>query len=133
MRLLTVEHKIKHINISNVYGTYYQYCIGFTKFYPGETKGGFDAISLENIHVAKSERLPIQEAHMDDKEYHFPLIWVQGDTVVKSLSINHLHRREYTNPIETVCIDEGVVVNWVARGSVSLWLWGQTGSTLKSP
>ena len=26
---------------------------------------------------------------------------------------------------------EGVVVNWVARGAVSLWLWGQTGSTLE--
>lgn len=110
VRLLTVNHKIEHITISNVFGTYYQYCIGFTKFYPGETTGHFDAVSLENIHASKSERLPIQEAHMGDKSYHFPLIWVQEDTAVKALSINRLYRREYANPIDTLHVGKGAVV-----------------------
>ncbi len=111
VRLLTVNHRIAHITIFNVFGTYYQYCIGFTKYYPGETTGCFDAISLENIHASKSERLPIQEAHMGDKRYHFPLIWMQEGVVVNQLSIDHLHRREWVNPIDTVCIDKGAVVN----------------------
>ncbi|MBQ8720277.1 MAG: hypothetical protein IJY65_04520 [Clostridia bacterium] len=110
-RLLTVQQNINHIVISNVYGTYYQYCIGFTKFYPGETTGCFDSISLENIHASKSERLPIQEAHMGNKSYHFPLIWIQKGTHVKQLSINHLHRRELENPIETVKVDDGALVD----------------------
>ncbi len=110
VRLLTVNHKIEHITISNVFGTYYQYCIGFTKFYPGETTGHFDAVSLENIHASKSKRLPIQEAHMGEKDYHFPLIWVQEDTAVKALSINRLYRREYANPIDTLHVGEGAVV-----------------------
>ncbi len=111
VRLLTVNHNIEHISISNIYGTYYQYCIGFTKFYPGETTGRFDAITLENIHASKSERLPIQEAHMGNKTSHYPLIWIQGNTVVNQLSIDHLHRREYVNPIDTIRIDKNSVVN----------------------
>ena len=111
VRLLTVNQKVEHITISNVFGTYYQYCIGFTKFYPGETTGFFDSISLENIHSSKSKRLPIQEAHMGNKGYHFPLIWIQGDTVVKHLSIDHLSRCEYENPIDTICIEKNATVH----------------------
>lgn len=112
VRLLTVNHKIEHITISNVFGTYYQYCIGFTKFYPGETTGCFDAISIDNVHASKSERLPIQEVHMGNaKTYHFPFVWIQGNTFVKQLSISHLHRREYVNPVETVRIEKNGVVD----------------------
>ena len=110
VRLLTVKDNIKHITISNVYGTYYQYCIGFTKYYPGETKGYFDAITLSNIHASKSKRLPIQEVHMGNKSYHFPFIWLQNGTHIKNLSITELHRRELVNPIETIHIGESAVV-----------------------
>ncbi len=112
VRLLTVNHNVEHISISNVYGTYYQYCIGFTKYYPGETTGCFDAITLENIHASKSKRLPIQEVHMgDSKDYHFPFVWIQGETYIKQLSINHLHRREYVNPVDTIRIEKNAIVN----------------------
>ena len=110
VRLLTVEQKLSHVEISNVHGTYYQYCIGFTKYYPGETTGCFDAVTLRNIHAAKATRLPIQQAHMEDPNYHFPLIWVQEETVVKSLSVRELHRREYVNPIDTICVGENALV-----------------------
>ena len=96
VRLLTVQQKIEHITISNVFGTYYQYCVGLTKFYPGEATGYFDGIMLENIHSSKAMRKPIQEIHMgDEKNYHFPFIWIQGETKVKNMSVKGLHRREY--------------------------------------
>ena len=107
VRLLTVQQKIEHITISNVFGTYYQYCIGLTKFYPGETTGCFDAIVLNNIHSSKAKRLPIQEIHMgEEKNYQYPFVWIQGETKVKNMSINGLHRREYENPVATIQIDE---------------------------
>ena len=111
VRILTVNQKIEHITISNVFGTYYHYCIGFTKYYPGEMTGYCDAISLTNIHASKSERLPIQEAHMGNKNYHFPFIWIQGQIIVKRLSIDHLHRREYNNPVDTIRVDKDAVVD----------------------
>lgn len=123
VRLLTVQQDIKHITISNVFGTYYQYCIGFTKFYPGETTGCFDAISLRNIHASKAKRLPVQEMHMSTdvgKSYHFPFIWIQGETKVKSMSINELHRREYENPIATIQIDENVDVDHLVINDISV-------------
>jgi len=120
VRLLAVHETISHITISNVYGTYYQYCIGFTKFYPGVTTGCFDAITLSNIHASKSKRLPIQEAHMGNKDHHFPLIWVQADTVVKQLAIEHLHRREQVNPIDTIRIDKTALVKDLALNDITL-------------
>lgn len=104
VRLLTVRDKVQNIKISNVYGTFYQYCVGFTKAYPGDFTGSFDAIILENFHVSKSKRLPIQEMHMSDKTLQFPLIWIPGPQSVKNLTINHLHRREKEVACETVCI-----------------------------
>ena len=47
---------------------------------------------------------------MDDKTYHFPLIWIQEETVVKNLSVRNLHRREYENPIDTIHVGEKAVV-----------------------
>ncbi len=112
VRLLTDDHRVSHVTISNVFGTYYQYCIGFTKYYPRETEGYFDAIVLNNIHAAKSRRLPIQEVHMGRfKHYHFPFISIQKYTRVKNLSIEHLHRREFENPVNTVCIEKNASVD----------------------
>ena len=121
VRLLTVNHEISHIDISHVYGTYYQYCIGFTKFFPGETTGRFDAVTLSEIHGSKSHRLPIQEAHMGaGKDYHFPYIWIQGDTVVGQLAITHLHRREYENPVDTIHIEKTATVDCLTLEDISL-------------
>lgn len=120
IRLLTVTDAIRNIRIANVYGTYYQYCIGFTKHYPGETTGCFDAIRLENIFAAKAKRLPVQEMHMGDKDYHFPFVWMQGGTVVKHISIHGLHRREQNNPIATVRVDTGAVVERMIVQDVTL-------------
>ena len=120
VRLLTVQSRIRNITISNVFGSYYQYCIGFTKYYPGETTGCFDGVVLENIHACKSHRLPVQEVHMEDKSYHFPLIWVQEETAVGNLTIRGLHRREYENPIDTIHIGEQAVVDVLTVEDVSV-------------
>ncbi len=112
VRLLTVQQNIEHITISNVFGSYYQYCIGLTKFYSVETTGYFDAISLNNIHASKAERLPFHEVHMwEHRHIHFPFIWIQSETNIKHLSINGLYRREYANPVHTIQIDENAVID----------------------
>ena len=47
----------------------------------------------------------------NSKSYHFPFIWIQSNTMVKNLSIDHLHRREYVNPIDTIRIDRDAIVD----------------------
>ncbi|MBE6547200.1 MAG: hypothetical protein E7668_07195 [Ruminococcaceae bacterium] len=100
VRLLAVRQKVEHIHISNVYGTYYQYCIGVTKFYPGPTTGGFDALSFDHIFAAKSPRHDYIYPNPDCAVY--PLIYISGESVVKRLSMDHIHRREHCVPIETI-------------------------------
>jgi hypothetical protein len=121
VRLLTVKHAIKNIRISNVFGSYYQYCIGFTKFYPGETTGYFDGITLDNICASKSTRKPIQEMHMGkDIDYVFPFIWLQDDTHHKSITINGVHRREYEVPVDTIHIGKETKVDRLDIRNVTL-------------
>lgn len=112
VRLLLVKERVEGIHISNVFGNYYQYCVGLTKFYPGETTGYYDAISLDHIYAAKA--MPVRKGdfqHPPKIEQAYPLIWVQGDTVVKSLSVRSLHRREKTLPRDTVHIGRNARVD----------------------
>ena len=121
VRLLTVKHAIKHIRISNVFGSYYQYCIGFSKFYPGETTGYYDGITLDNICSSKSTRKPVQEMHMGkDIDFVFPFIWLQDDTHHRSLTIDGVHRREYEVPVDTIHIGEAAKVQHLVVRNVTL-------------
>jgi len=121
VRLLTVKDVIRNIRISNVFGSYYQYCIGFTKFYPGETTGYFDAIVLDNISASKSKRQPLQEMHMGNgKGYVFPFIWLQEDTHHKSLTINGVHRREREVATDTIHIGKTAKVERLVVHDVTL-------------
>lgn len=108
VRLLSVHHKVERIHISNVFGTYYQYCIGISKYYPGEADGGYDSISIDHVYASKAERLP--HLYPNLKSYVYPLIWVQRDLYVRNLSITALHRREEKVPVETLHIGANTVV-----------------------
>ena len=110
VRLLTVKNPVENIHISDVYGTYYQYCIGLTKFYPGETLGYYDGITLDNIYASKAERLDV---YCKKGSYVYPLIYVQEETIVKNLKVHTLHRREFNTPVETVYVGERTLVDSV--------------------
>lgn len=107
VRLLAVTDDVEHIHISNVYGTYYQYCIGLTKYYPQETIGAFDAITIEHIYASKAKRdgiYPWQDS------YIYPFIYFQEDIWAKNVSIRDLYRKEYNIPVETIYVGKGARV-----------------------
>ena len=112
VRLLLVSEVIENIHISNVFGRFYQYCVGLTKFYPGETTGRYDAISLDNIYASKD--MPVRKGeyqHPRKIEDSYPLIWVQEDMVVNNLTVRSLHRRERILPKDTIHIGEQAVID----------------------
>jgi polygalacturonase len=112
VRLLSLKQTVQNIHISNVFGTYYQYCIGITKGYKGETEGYFDAITLENLCVSKA--MPVRKGdfqHPPKIEQVCPLIFIQGNTNTSSLTLKTLHRRENTLPKETVFVGEGARID----------------------
>ena len=108
VRLLTVGDNIENVHISNVYGTYYQYCIGLTKFYPGETTGIFDGIIIDHVYASKALRDGIFPW---PNGYVCPFIWLQDDIRVKNLKISDVYRKEHNIPVETIYIGNKTVVD----------------------
>ena len=108
VRLLSANCKVENIHISNVFGTYFQYCIGLTRFYETRDKGLFDGITLDNIYVSKAERKAIYNKKPED--YIFPIIYIADKIHVKGLKVSNLHRREYINPVATFRIREESIV-----------------------
>ena len=45
------------------------------------------------------------------KDYHFPFIYIQNNTVLKQIGINGLYRREYINPVDTIQIGKNAKVD----------------------
>ena len=107
VRLLTVKHPLENIHIHDVYGTFFQYCIGISKFYPGEPTGHYAGISIDHIYASKAKRIPI---YMKDGSYVYPLIWVQENLRVRDLSVRHVRRDEYLFPVETVYVGKNTTV-----------------------
>ena len=107
VRLLTVHEEVENVRITNVYGTYYQYCIGISKFYPGENTGCYRGITLDHIYASKA--MPVRQGAFQwppKTEQAFPLIWIQGKTVTHDLSVSELHRKEKALPKDTIYVGE---------------------------
>ncbi len=103
VRLLTRECMMENIHITDIYGTYYQYCIGLTKYYPGETKGMFSGIVIENIFASKAQRLSV---YKKDGGYVYPLIYMEDNINCNDVYISNVHRNEFENPVETIYFGE---------------------------
>jgi len=117
VRLLSANCKVENIHISNVFGTYFQYCIGLTRYYEPKNKGSFDGITLENIYVSKAERYAIYNKKPDD--YVFSIIYIADKISVKGLKISNLHRREYVNPVATLRVREESVVEQLMLDNIT--------------
>lgn len=108
VRLLTVNDDVENIHISNICGSYYQYCIGFTKCYPGETTGVFRNISVNQIYASKASRDGI---YPWPDSYVYPFIFMQDDIRAKNVKITEVFRKEYCNPIETIHIGHNAEID----------------------
>lgn len=117
VRLLTVSHPVENISIRNVYGTYYQYCIGITKFYSGPLKGYYDGITLENICASKAERY---EMYNKGASRIFQMIFIERALYIKNLKISGLFRKEYKVPIDTILVDENAVIDNLILENISV-------------
>lgn len=107
VRLLTVKNAIENVHIHDVYGTYFQYCIGITKFYRGESTGYYAGISIDNIFASKAPRISV---YGKDGSYVYPLIWAERNLTIRDLYISNVHRKETDTPVETVFLGENSVV-----------------------
>ena len=107
VRLLSFQCPVKNVHIHNVFGTYYQYCIGMTKDLPGEPTAAFDGLVLDNIFASKAERKSVY--HKDGMGV-FPLLWFESKVKARSVTISNVFRKEEQVCTPTVCLEKDVTV-----------------------
>lgn len=126
VRLLANKGRIENVHISDIYGTYYMYCVGITKHYPGEPTGYFAGIVIENIYASKAPRHSIYQR---DGMYVFPYIYMEENVKIKDLLIANIHRNECVTPVETIYIGENVVADKITISNVTVE--NNTGSPME--
>jgi len=117
VRLLSANCPIKNVHITNVYGTYFQYCIGVTRFYKADDKGCYDGITLDNIYASKAVRIPVY--NKPEGSFVYPLIFIEDGLYIKALKIANLHRAEYINPIDTIRVCANTVVEQMVLDNIT--------------
>ncbi len=102
VRLLSIKSPVSRITISNVFGTFYQNCVGLTYYYPRSgRRGSMSHIVLNNIFGENAERKP---EYRKSPGYVFSYIWVDSDLDIDHLSVSNLYRTEHLGDIETIRI-----------------------------
>ncbi|MDD2269584.1 MAG: glycosyl hydrolase family 28 protein [Eubacteriales bacterium] len=110
IRMLASQSTIERISINNIFGSFYQYCIGITKYYhigDKSYKGKFDQITISNVYARKHFRYP---DFYTAESFVYPFIFIERELEIKNLTIRDLHRRETETDIDTVFIDIDTVI-----------------------
>ena len=110
VRLLSANHPVRNVHISDVYGTFFQYCIGLTRYYETRDRGCLENITLDNLCVSKAERLPVYN-HNNPGEWVFALIHADSRLLIRNLRISDFHRSERINPVETIYVDRDAEID----------------------
>ena len=106
IRLLSIKSPIARISICNVFGTFYQNCIGLTYFYPPAARGKMSHISIRNVYGKNAPRRP-EYRKGDNSNYDYAFVWIDGHIDIDTLTIDNLCREEEISNVETmkVCGD----------------------------
>lgn len=112
VRLLAVDHAVKNITVRNVRGTFYQYCVGFTKYYRmGDgVYGRFENVVVENCEVSKA---PMLKEYKKDPVHRYPLFYFQTETRSENVTIRNVEREETDCPVPFVGAEEGADIGGV--------------------
>ena len=93
VRLLSHGEPVKNITIKNVFGGYFKYCIGITKYHGGpDERGVFSNIKIEKVfaHNCDGPRNPLTDMTGGVR----PIICQQGYIDVDNLTISDCFREE---------------------------------------
>lgn len=116
VRLLSRGWPVRRVHISNVYGTFFQYCIGVTRYSDDGSEGVFDQLHLSDIYASKAPRLPV---HGKEGGYVYALVWIEGGLAIGNLQIDHMHRRESVTAIPTLSILSGADIRVLGMEHIS--------------
>jgi len=96
VRLLSVSNKLKNVHITNIFGTYYVYCICLSKYYESESRSGFENISIDHVYAS------ICPGTVDVAGNYEPIISIGHNLDLKSLYLSNIYRTETHLAMPTV-------------------------------
>lgn len=79
---------VKNIDIKNITGTYYTYCVGLTKYYEDARVGQMENIKIDNVNAS------ISKGTEDVGGGYFPFMWVEAGLHVQGLEISNVTRNQ---------------------------------------
>lgn len=105
VRILSHGLPIKNVKISNIFGSYYVYCVGITKYHGGDDERGvIKNIIIEDISVSSSQ------GTADVPGGVYPIIWVQKGVDLDGLTVRNVEREESAFPVPMLMVDKGATV-----------------------
>ena len=109
VRLLSANHAVRNVHISDVFGTFFQYTVGLTRFYESKDRGLLENITLENLFVSKAPKLPVYN-HNFPGEWEYAVIHADSRLNIRNLRISNLRRREQVTPLPTLYFSSDTVI-----------------------
>lgn len=109
VRILSVSTPIRNIHISDIYGSFYSYCVTISQYYEAHGKKGIvENLTLENISAS------FCEGTVDVPGNYEPLIAIKSGLRMKNLRISNLSRYETRCALPTVGISEDTEITNVS-------------------
>ena len=106
VRLLSIGEPVRNIHISDIFGSFYVYCVIMSKYYSGVGQRGiFEHITIENVHAAFSE------GTADVAGHYGPLIDIKKELDIRHLTIRNVVRDETVCFHPTVGIGADTVIH----------------------
>ena len=100
VRLLSVRNPIRNVHITNVYGSYYVYCITLSKYFEAEERSCFENITVDHVYAS------LCKGTVDVKGNYEPLIAIGSHLDIRKLSLSHIYRRESVCPQPLIGLKE---------------------------
>lgn len=101
VRILSRVNPIKNVHITNVYGSYYAYCVVLSKYSQLPERGAFQNITMDNIFASCCP------GTVDVSGNIRPIIYIGENIDIKSLYISHLFRNETLKALPTIGVYKG--------------------------
>lgn len=106
VRLLSIRYPVRNVHITNIFGSFYVYCIIMSRYYNASAERGvFENIRIDNVFAS------FCKGTADVPGNYGPFIDIEDRLDMKNISIEGLTRRETVCFQPTVGIGEDTVIS----------------------
>lgn len=107
VRLLSVRTPVRNVHVTNIFGSYYVYCIAISKYYEAEERSCFENITIDHVYAS------LCEGTVDVKGNYEPLLAIGSHMDIKALHISDLYRDESHCAMPTIGVGDDTSIQFM--------------------